>query len=472
MTRRKLSLLQSIALWLTAVMLVAVAVSGLLMYWQFESTNILSREQTLRGQAALLVQAVHMDETGAVLVVLPPQTLALFDATATHYAVIDGQGRLLAASEGISGPLWLPQMQAVAEAKDFGFWPFRRRSTDEVFFVNKWLDRSQPHYGLSRAILVNGQKLLLQVASTEEELRVDTEIAEYIDHVGWFWIPFILLLLTVNLVVIHRGLRPLRLASQLAGRIGPDVLSERLPVDIMPREIVPLVEAVNRAFDRIETGYNAQRDFLADVTHELRTPLSVLKAQLSILDDQAIAKTLLCDLDQLERLVAQLLDIARLDVLRVGGQDECDLEALAREIAEYLAPLALERGRSIELEALGHPVLVRGVYDYLFRALRNLVENAIAHTPLGSMVRISVAEPASIIVEDCGPGIPEEQRQVIFERFWQGRRDRNAGKTGAGLGMAIVARTVKEHGGRVEIGASDLGGAKFTLVFSLVKPTP
>ena len=198
----------------------------------------------------------------------------------------------------------------------------------------------------------------------------------------------------------------------------------------------------------------------------------MLKAQLSILDDKAIAKTLLCDLDQLERLVAQLLDIARLDVLRVGGQDECDLEALAREMAEYLAPLALERDRTIELEALGHPVLVRGVYDYLFRALRNLVENAIAHTPPGTMVRISVVEPASIIVEDCGPGIPEEQRQVIFERFWQGRRDRNAGKTGAGLGMAIVARTVKEHGGRVEIGASDLGGAKFTLVFSLVKPTP
>lgn len=470
MRRRKLSLLQSIALWLTAVMLAAVAASGLLMYWQFESTNILSREQTLRGQAALLAQAVHLDATGAVQVDLPPQTLALFDATASHYAVIDGQGRLLASSEGISQPLWLPMMQAVSQAKEFGFWPFRRRSSDEVFFINRGLEGPRPHYGVSRTVRLEGHKLLVQVASTDEELRVDTEIEEYIDHVGWFWIPFILLLLTVNLVVIHRGLRPLRLASQMAGRIGPDVLSERLPVEAMPREIVPLVEAVNRAFDRIEAGYNAQRDFLADVTHELRTPLSILKAQLSILDDQAIAKTLLGDLDQLERLVAQLLDIARLDVLRVGCQDECDLEALAREIAEYLAPLALDRGRSIELVSLGHPVLVRGVYDYLFRALRNLMENAIAHTPPGTMVRISVIAPASIIVEDGGPGIPEEQRQVIFERFWQGRRDRKAGKTGAGLGMAIVARTLKEHGGRVEIGDSDLGGAKFTLVFSLAKP--
>ena len=469
MRRRRLSLLQTIALWLTVVMLAAVAVSGILMYWQFENSNILTREQTLRGQVELLAQSIHSGVSGEIRLELSPQAQALFDAYASHYAVVDPQGQLLAASEGITSPLWLPQMQAVSETTDNGFWPFRRRSGDEVFFVNKELDVSKPHYGVSRAITVNGRLLLAQVASTDEELRVDTEIEEYIDHVGWFWIPFIVLLLSVNLVVIHRGLRPLRLASKLAARIGPDVLSERLPVEAMPREIAPLVEAVNHAFDRIEAGYNAQRDFLADVTHELRTPLAVLKAQLSILDDQETARILLTDLDQLERLVAQLLDVARLDVLRVGGQDECDLDALAREVAEYLAPLALECGRFIELEAHGRPIIVRGVHHYLFRALRNLVENAIQHTPKGTTVRITVTDPASIIVEDCGSGIPENHRQVIFERFWQGRRDRKSGGGGAGLGMAIVARTVKEHGGSVEIGTSDLGGAKFTLVFPLVK---
>lgn len=470
MRLRRLSLLQSIALWLTAVMVAAVAVSGGLLYWQFEGSNLLSREQTLRGQTNLLTQALHETADGGVQVILPPPTKALFEAYATQYAVMDVQGSLLAASEGISAPLWSPQPNE--KRQKHGFWPFRHHSSSQSFLIGKGLDGPKARYGLSRKIAFNGRPLLVQVTSSEEELRVDTEIEEYIDHIGWFWIPFILLVLTVNLVVIHRGLRPLRLASQMAGRIGPEVLSERLPVETMPREILPLVEAVNRAFDRIEAGYNAQRDFLADVTHELRTPLSVLKAQLSILDDQTIAKTLQGDLAQLERLVAQLLDIARLDVLRVGGLDECDLDALARDLAEYLAPLALERGRSIELEALGRPVLVRGVYDYLFRALRNLVENAIAHTPPGTLVRISVIEPASIIVEDCGPGIPEDQRQVIFERFWQGRRDRKAGTGGAGLGMAIVARTLREHGGRVEIGASDLGGAKFTLVFPLAKHLP
>jgi len=128
--------------------------------------------------------------------------------------------------------------------------------------------------------------------------------------------------------------------------------------------------------------------------------------------------------------------------------------------------LALSRGRSVELDAPCRPVRVRGVHDVLFRALRNLVENAVEHTPLGTAVLISVREPAAILVEDRGPGVPEEQRQAIFERFWQARRDRKSGgKGGVGLGMAIAARTMKEHGGQVSIEDRDGGGARFILQF-------
>lgn len=460
------SLLRTIALWLTAVMVGAVAASGLLMYWQFNSSYLQSREQTLRGQAELLVRAAHDDGQGGVKVELPLQAQAFFLATRTHYVITDQKGTLLTASEGVAAPLWLPAMQRALPNEEHGFWPFRRPSSDEIFFVTHQLDPAQPHYGLSRVFSLGDRTLLAQVASTDEELRVDTEIEEYIDHVGWFWIPFILLLLGVNLWVIHRGLQPLRDASQMAARIGPQGLSERLPVENMPREVAPLVEAVNHALDRLEAGYNAQRDFLADVTHELRTPLAVLKVQISLLQDADTAQQLLSDLGQLERLVAQLLDVARLDVLRVGEKDECDLTALAHEVAEYMAPLALSRNRSIELDAPCQPIRVRGVHDFLFRALRNLIENALEHTPVGTAVLVSVREPAVIMVEDRGSGVPEDQRRTIFERFWQARRDRGtARKGGVGLGMAIVARTMKEHRGQTLIEDRDGGGARFILQF-------
>ncbi len=105
---------------------------------------------------------------------------------------------------------------------------------------------------------------------------------------------------------------------------------------------------------------------------------------------------------------------------------------------------------------------MNGSYDYLFRAVRNLVENAIEHTPAGTAVLVTVEHPATLSVSDRGPGIPLAERDAIFRRFWQGRRDRGGG---AGLGMAIISRTVTAHGGRIEVGDREGGGAMFTVTF-------
>ena len=106
--------------------------------------------------------------------------------------------------------------------------------------------------------------------------------------------------------------------------------------------------------------------------------------------------------------------------------------------------------------------MVNGSYDFLFRMLRNLVENGVAHTASGTAVYIGVLNPPALVVADCGPGIPKDQRQAIFERFWQGSRDRGSG---AGLGMAIISRTVAAHGGKIEIGDRRGGGALFRVTF-------
>ena len=115
------------------------------------------------------------------------------------------------------------------------------------------------------------------------------------------------------------------------------------------------------------------------------------------------------------------------------------------------------------------PVRIRGASDYLFRALRNLVENALRHTPEGTTVSIVVTNPPAISVIDRGPGVRPDQRHAIFRRFWQGDRDHNNG--GAGLGMDIAARTVVAHGGTISVVDAPNGGAIFTMQFECCPPS-
>jgi signal transduction histidine kinase len=235
----------------------------------------------------------------------------------------------------------------------------------------------------------------------------------------------------------------------------------------MPREVLPLVRAVNQALDRLEAGYEAQRGFIADAAHELRTPLAVLDAHLALIGTPGAP--IREDVAGMVRLVDQLLDLARLDALRIAPDDMVDLARLAVEVSAHLAPLALGQGRLIEVVGDDRPLPVRGAHDPLFRALRNLVENAVCHAPAGSTVSVELAVSATgepvLRVIDRGPGIPPDLRAHVFERFWQGGRDRADGSKGAGLGLSIVARTMAAHGGSVSVEDTPGGGASFTLHF-------
>jgi signal transduction histidine kinase len=302
----------------------------------------------------------------------------------------------------------------------------------------------------------------VQVAFVAGNIVFDSVLQEFLLDIAWIWIPFVLCLLAVNLAVARIGLRPLRSAARQAAAIGPDNFSARLPEDGMPSEVLALVRAVNRALDRLEAEFGAQRAFVADAAHELRTPVAVLKAHVGILPQFAGIGALHEEVNALERLVNQLLDSARLDSLKVGPDDKADLNTIAADVAAYLAPLAIQRNRTIEVVSKGDPVYIRGAADFLFRALRNLVENAINHTPKGTAVKIIVDDPPAVRVVDQGPGVPPSEREAIFKRFWQGRRDRGGG---AGLGMDIAARTVVAHGGSISVEDATEGGAVFFMRF-------
>ena len=164
----------------------------------------------------------------------------------------------------------------------------------------------------------------------------------------------------------------------------------------------------------------------------------------------------------MNRLVEQLLCVARLDSLALDVSSPVDLHQLAEEVVGSMAHLAVSDSRTIALTGADHPVLVTGNAAAIADALRNLIENALAHTPLESEVVVEIGPEGTISVEDSGPGIPAEDRPHIFERFWRGKGVR---ASGAGLGLAIVMEIVRAHGASITVSDRVPRGARFDLRF-------
>ncbi|QEX24793.1 histidine kinase [Hypericibacter adhaerens] len=294
---------------------------------------------------------------------------------------------------------------------------------------------------------------------------IDGIVNEWGDEILPLLLPVLVAALLVGIWTIRRSLAPLGRVAQAAASITPRETGVRLPSDDLPAELVPLVASVNDALDRLAEGFRHQREFAADAAHELRTPLAVLSAHIETLPDKAAAASLKQDLAGMRRLVDQMLAVAELEARDLHVGDDVDLAALALDLVLAMAPLALTKNRELLLQGAERPVTVHGDAAALRRALRNLVENALAHAPAHTAVEIHLTAPspgrgASIAVRDRGAGFAPADRARVTQRFYRGRR---AQGPGAGLGLAIVQRIMSAHGGRLEIGDAPQGGAEVTL---------
>lgn len=433
-----------IALHLAAVVIAAVILTGAL-YWRVRITATRLHEQALRERAAQVASYLHV-ESGALRLDLPRSLAQLYGDIYARYRlrVEDAKGRIVFVSA--PGAPALPPADPKANRARY----FRLKIASRTF------------YGVALPVLIGARPAVVQLAEdrTHRDALLEEVVADFIPRAGWVIGPILLLLLGADLVIFDRALRPLVRASALAREIGPERIDLRLPEQGLPTEVRPLVEAVNAGLDRLARGIDAQRGFVADAAHELRTPLAILRAQADALTDRAAGRHLAADIDAMARIINQMLDMADSDALTMEPGETADLTAVAAEVAAFLAPVALAEGKEVALVGEPPPVQVAGNATALSRALRNLVENAIRHTPRGSTVEIAVGGDATVAVRDAGPGVPEAQRDMIFERFWRGDR-RRAGSSG--LGLAIVARIARMHGGAVSVGAAPGGGAEFVL---------
>ncbi len=263
--------------------------------------------------------------------------------------------------------------------------------------------------------------------------------------------------------VVRYTLKPLTEVADGVARRSPATL-EPLPENNLPAEILPLVQRLNFLFDQLSRTFDIQKRFVADAAHELRTPLTVVKLQVRILERSAsddertgALETLKSGVDRATRLVGQLLALARVEPEAPPvPMVDVSLNGMVTEIIAEQARHATEKRINLVIKDDG-PVSVTGESDALRAMISNLIENAILYTMPGGTIDIAVRQnerSALIDIGDTGPGIPPDERERVFDRFY---RRQGMDSTGCGLGLAIVKSAVSRHGGTILLGEAENG---------------
>lgn len=442
-SRRGWSLSVRLGWRLALLTLLAVSLAAAAMAWRAIETLHEIDDTALQTQARLI--AARLPQTlGPGEIVLPEELVRPFRASdGDNLFLVYGGGRLATTSD----PEAAKQLTDLQPPFQPGF--FRLPAT-----------AGHGHGMIGLVAEAEPWRIVVLQGREQTAVLIDSLTGNFILGAIWLLLPIGLAMTAVAVLTLQRGLRPLREVSAAAALVGPVQPGARLPTEALPREVAPIVHAVNDALSRLEQALLAQRRFLGEAAHAMRTPVAVLTARLDLLDDAPGIDALRHDTDRIARLVGQLLQMARLDGLPLDVSQYVELRTVAVEAIASLVPLGLRAGLTIGLQEHAPEVAVEGNKAALVLATTNLIENALAHAPAGTEVELMIGEPATITVLDRGPGVPRHLREQIFRRFERGPSPRGAG---IGLGLAIVAEIATAHGGSVDITDRPGGGAAFTL---------
>jgi len=447
------SLQVRLALRVAALYIVAaVVVIVVLMSRAYDTARSLG-DQELLLRANDLARYVTAGENGLPRLEIPANLSAMYQPPSGRdiFAIRDANGRIIAAAPPRFGEL-------------VAGWP---GTTSEPVRFDVRLDAEPGDFdGLSISReTVTGLVSVSVGRSSAGAAAAYSLMRKFIHDTIWAVSILVLAALVVGILGIRSGLRPVRNISEMAAAIGPHAMSVRLPDKGLPSEISPLVTAVNRALDRVEQGFAIQRQFTANAAHELRTPLAIITAALEEIEGDDDFGELKADVARMNRLVEQLLRVARLDAIVLDVTGVADLNEVASSVVATMAPWAVARDRTIAFKGFRDPVLVKGNRHAIRDAIRNLVENAVLHSPTSSEVLVWMSADGRVSVADRGPGIIAADQERIFDRFWRGK---GVQFEGAGLGLAIVKEIMNAHGGRVSVENRSPDGAIFTLHFTII----
>jgi two-component system sensor histidine kinase TctE len=320
------------------------------------------------------------------------------------------------------------------------------------------------------------RRVLIQVGETlNKRQKLANEIIAGIIIPQFFLFPVVALLAWFGL---HRGTQPLeklrqRLLSRRPGDLSPIGVSE------VPEEVAPLIDAFNGVMERLAASMRSQERFIADAAHQMRTPLAGLRTQLEFAlrqkdpaDLQASLERIRSSVERATRMISQLLSLARSQSEAPPRFEPVDMNALAREVTQEWVEQALAKRIDLGFEGAAEPALVEGSRLLLHELLNNLVDNAVRYTPPGGKVtaRVTARDFVVVDIEDNGVGISENDRELIFERFY---RVSGTEATGTGLGLPIVRSIASQHRASVQVRSNPAErGTVFTVIFPRLAVEP
>ena len=279
-------------------------------------------------------------------------------------------------------------------------------------------------------------------------------------------------------LLAQRVLRPVDRMTEAARRIGAEHLDERLETTGSGDELDRLAATLNDMLGRLDTAFRQIRQFSADASHELQTPLTILKGEIEVAlrtsrspqEYQRVLVSALEESDRIARLVEALLLLSRADagVLRMDRQP-VDLADLMAEVVEHARVLAEAQGVTLESKSVA-PLTIHGDRAHLRRLFLNLVDNGIKYTPAGGRVTLSLqreGEWAALHIADTGIGLAAAEQRRIFQRFYRAPEAVSQGQEGSGLGLCIASSIAAAHGGRIEVQSAVGSGSTFTVFLPL-----
>jgi signal transduction histidine kinase len=434
------------------VVAVALVVGALLIVSAVERHLVDAAERTAAARAAVVVHGLRAGDVGP--------TTALADDDTEFVQVVDRSGAVRFRSDNVETrrPVvaWAPSRETEDDADDED--DGRELDDDAIVARTELLRREVDGDGPWRVVAVSadaaGEPVVVFVGASLED--VGGTLATLRTSFAVFVPLLVGLVGLTTVIVVRRALRPVDTMRGALADITAHHLDRRVPTPTTDDEIRGLAEAMNDVLDRLEAAQMRERQFVADASHELRSPIAAMRTQLEVAlahpesagRDEVLADALR-DTVRIEALASDLLTLAALDARGPVVATEVDLAEL---VVDDLDDRRRGEGPPVSVD-LAPDVLVHGNRAQLARVVRNLLDNAQRHA--ASAVGVKVARDgawAVLTVSDDGAGIPTADRDRVFERFTRldGARARDAG--GAGLGLAIVREVVEAHGGSAAVG--------------------
>ncbi len=271
----------------------------------------------------------------------------------------------------------------------------------------------------------------------------------------------VIALITISFITMLFGtlMRRVEAVSGAASKIGKGKHHVRLPEENLPKEILPMVQAINHAIARLEAASEQQTLFVAAAAHELRTPMTVFRTRLEQMQESKLKDELVEDLKRVGTMVTQLLALAKLRLAELS-LETLDLVDIVQTTCRDRGGAVFVAGKKLDFDSTDAPSQIVGDRESIKTAVANFIDNALMFTPEGSTVHVNV-DGHRVSVADEGPGVSPEDRERIFEPFFK----HPPNKPGHGVGLAIVSEIMRIHEGSVSVRDGEEGGAVFELTF-------